>query len=64
MLDWREGSSSAKEELKEDNIISMTSEMSRINFKPIRHSVDSSISLDRKVIGYKTRIISEPIYED
>ena len=30
--DWEEGSSSAKEELKEDDAISMTSEMSRMNF--------------------------------
>jgi len=44
--------------------MSMASEMSRMSFEPTRHSVDRSISLDRKVIGYKIRTISEPIYED
>jgi len=63
-LEWREGSSSAKEELKEDDIISMTSKMNRICFEPVRHSVDRSMNLERKVIGYKTRIVSEPIYAD
>ena len=42
----------------------MTSEMSRMSFKLARHSVDKSISLDRKVIGYKIKIVSEPIYAD
>ena len=42
----------------------MTSEMSRMSFEPIRHRVDRNVSLDRKIIGYKTRIVSEPIYED
>jgi len=42
----------------------MTSEMSRMSFKAARPSVDQTMSLDRKVIGYKTRTISEPIYED
>jgi len=42
----------------------MASEMSRMSFESVRHSVDRSMSLDRKVIGYKTRTISEPIYED
>ena len=41
-----------------------SSEMSRMSFEPIRHSVDLSLSLDRRVIGYKTRTASEPIYED
>jgi len=62
--EWGEGSSSAKEEHKENDAMSMTSEMSRMSFEPARHSVDRSTSLDRKVIGYKTRTISEPIYED
>jgi len=62
--EWREGSTSAKEDIKEDDTMSMASEMSRISFEPTRHSVDRSMSLDRKVIRYKTRIISEPIYED
>jgi len=44
--------------------MSMASEMSRMSFEPARHSVYRSMGLDRKVIGYKTRIISEPIYED
>ena len=56
--EWGEGSSSAKEENKEDDA------MSRMSFKSPRHSVDRSMSLDRKVIGYKTRTVSEPIYED
>ena len=42
----------------------MTSEMSRMSFEAARPSVDQIMSLDRKVIGYKTRIVSEPIYED
>ena len=44
--------------------MSMASEMSKMSFEPARHSMDRSMSLDRKVIGYKTRTISEPIYED
>ena len=63
-LEWKEGSLSAKEELKQDDTISMTSEMSKMNFKPARHSVGRSISLNKKVIGYKTIIVSELIYED
>ena len=63
-LEWREGSSSTKEELKEDDTISMTTEMSRTSFKPARHIIDRSMSLDRKFIGYKTRTVSELIYED
>ena len=38
--EWGEGSSSAKEEFKEDDAISMTSEMSRMSFETTRHSVD------------------------
>jgi len=41
----------------------MASEMSTMSFEPTRHSVDQSLTLDRKVIGYKTGTISEPIYE-
>ena len=44
--------------------MSIASEMSRMSFEPARHSVDRSMSLDRKVIEYKIRTISEPIYED
>jgi len=59
-----EGLSSAKEDIKEDDTMSMASRMSRMSFKPIRHNVDQSMSLDRKVIGYKTRTISELTNED
>ena len=62
--EWGEGSSSAKEETKEDDTMSMASEMSRMSFESARHSIDCSMSLDRKFIRYKTRTISEPIYED
>ena len=44
--------------------MSMASEMSRISLEPARHSVDRSMSLDRKVIWYKTGTVSEPIYKD
>ena len=62
--EWGEGSSLAKEEIKEDDTMSMASEISRMSFESARHSIDRSMSLDRKVIEYKTRTISEPIYED
>ena len=42
----------------------MTTEISRMSFESIRYSVDRSMSLDRKVIRYKIRTVSEPIYED
>ena len=35
-----------------------------MSFEPVRHSVNRSMIPNRKVIGYKTRTISEPIYED
>jgi len=35
-----------------------------MSFEPARHSVDQSMSLDGKDIGYQTRTFSEPIYED
>ena len=38
--------------------------MSRMSFEPIKHSVNRSISLDRKVIRYKIKTVSEPIYKD
>jgi len=63
-LEWGKCSSLAKEEIKEDDTMSMASEMSRMSFEPTRYSVERSMSLDRKVIRYKTRTISEPIYED
>jgi len=62
--EWGEGSSSTKEEFKEDDIISITNEMSRMSFEPTRHNVDQCMSLDRNVVGYKSRTISESIYED
>ena len=34
--EWGKGSSSAKEDIKEDNIMSMTSEMSRMSFEQRR----------------------------
>ena len=63
-LEYGEGSSSVKEELKEDDMISITSEMSGMTFELARHSVDKSMSLDRKVVGYITRTVSEPLYDD
>jgi len=42
----------------------MTSEMRRMSFEPARYSVNRSISLDRKVIGYKTSAVNESIYGD
>ena len=62
--EWGEGSSSAKDEVKEDDTMSIASEMGRMSFESARHSIDRSMSLDRKVVGYKTRTITEPIYED
>ena len=62
--EWGEESSSTKEQLKEDDTISMTNEMSRMSFETARPGIDRIMSLDRKVIGYKTRIVSEAIYED
>ena len=35
-----------------------------MSFESTRPSVDRSMSLDIKAIGYKTRTVSEPIYED
>jgi len=61
---WGEGSSLSKEDIEEDDTMSMASEMSRMSFERARHSVDRSMSLHRKVSGYKTRTIIEPIYED
>ena len=50
-------------ELKEDDTVSITSEMCRMSFEVARPSPDRLTSLDRKVIGYKIRTVSEPIYE-
>ena len=54
----------SKEDTKENDTMSMANEMSRMSFESARHSIDRSMSLDRKVIGYKTMTISELIYED
>jgi len=35
-----------------------------MNFEAARPSLDRLTSLDRKIIEYKTRTVSEPIYED
>ena len=35
-----------------------------MSFEPARHSIDGSMSLDRKFIGYKIRIVSKAIYKD
>jgi len=42
----------------------MTSAMSRMSFEAAKYSVDRIMSLDRKVIEYKTRTVSKPIYAD
>jgi len=42
----------------------MTSKMSRMSVEPARNSADQSMSVDRKVIRYKIRTVSEPIYDD
>ena len=55
--EWGEGSLSIKEDIKEDDTMSMASEMSRITFEPARHNVDRSMSLDRKVIGAKPELL-------
>ena len=47
-LEWQGSSSITKEELKEDDTISMATKISRMSFEPIRHSVDQSMGLDRK----------------
>ena len=38
--------------------------MSRMSYEPTRRSVDQSMCLDRKVMGYKIRIVNDSIYED
>ena len=44
--EWGESSSSVKEEIKEDDNISIASEMGRMSFESARHSVYCSMSLD------------------
>jgi len=51
-----EGSLITKEELKEYNTISMTSEISKMSFELARHTVDQSISLDRKSLHTKQEL--------
>ena len=48
---WEEGFSSAKEEIKDDDTMSIASEMCRMSFEATRPSLDRLTSLDRKVIG-------------
>ena len=48
MSNWGEGSSSAKEEFKQDDTISMANKMSRMSFEIVRPSLDRLTSLDRK----------------
>jgi len=60
-IEWGESSSTAEEVLKEDDTMSMASEINRMSFEPARHSVDQSMSLYRK---FKTRTVSGSIYED
>ena len=38
--------------------------MSTMSFKYVRNSVDQSMSLHRKVIGYKTRTVSGLVCKD
>jgi len=45
--EWGEGSLSAKECIKEDDTMSMGSEMSAMSFELKRHNVDRNMSLDR-----------------
>ena len=35
-----------------------------MTFETTRPSIDRSMSLERKVIGYKTKAVSESIYDD
>ena len=46
-LEWREGSTLVKEEVK--TTISMTSQLSRMSIEPAQHSVDRSISSKQKL---------------
>ena len=62
--EWKERSLATGEDIKEHDIISMTSGISIMSLEPTRHSIDRSMSLDGKVIGCKTRIVSEQTYED
>jgi len=62
--DRGKGSLSAKEVPREDDTISLTSDMSRMSFESVRPNIDRNMSLERKIIRYKTRTVSEPIYED
>jgi len=56
--DWGEGSLSAKEKFKEDDMISMTSETSRMSFESARPSVDRSMSLEKNILlGTKLELL-------
>ena len=49
--------STTKEELKDGDTISITSEISRMSFEPVGYSVDQSISLNRKITRYKQELL-------
>jgi len=53
-----------KEKAREDDMVSMTSEISKMSFQLERHNIDQIMSVKRKIIGYKTRIASEKINKD
>jgi len=55
--EWREGSSSIKDETKEDDTMSITSEMGRMSFESARHNVHQSMSLDRKSSDTKLELL-------
>ena len=44
--------------------MSLTSEIRRMSVEPAKHKLDQNMSLDRKIIWYKTRIVGETIYEN
>ena len=44
--------------------MSIASEMSRMSFEAARSSLDRLTGLEKKVIRYKSRTVSESIYED
>ena len=61
-LKWEKGCSIVKEELKDDDTMSMPVKWVEWGLGPTRYSVHWNMSLDRKVIGHKIRTI-KPMYE-
>jgi len=59
--EWGEGSLSGKEDLKEDNTISMTSEKSRMSFEPARHSIDRTMEICYEATNTNPNSIYIPI---